>query len=298
MKLIYKECDNSIVSPHPSSSNLFIVFNQTVNKIWLIVFAFFLLLNINVIKASDGVLTGSHEKSQMNNAGWKDPGSGFNEKSVLGWIGLTALNTSSNSTQESYIIINPEATSGFDLLFDLEYLPGDGPMFYSLAGNEKLTTNSLPSLSAETEINFVFIPNQEGNFEITASGLDMIEEPVFLYDRISRADQNLSQSPVYSFQSLTGDDSARFVLHFGQTGIDNPLNGNSFKAFYYNGGLHFNTLGPNDFLVLSDMQGRILKQVQPGYGATHEYPIEMTPGIYILRLISGKESYVRRILVH
>jgi hypothetical protein len=105
---------------------------------------------------------------------------GFEKSGITAWIGLTARNLDAKNEQESYIIFNPESTDGFDLLFDAEFIPGYGPGFYSIAGNERLSTNSIPSLTSETEINFVFLPNQGSNFEIEASGLDLIESPVFL----------------------------------------------------------------------------------------------------------------------
>jgi len=149
-------------------------------------------------------------------------------------MSLTVRNTSTGNARESYIFINSESTFGFDQMYDTEYEQGSGPGFHSIAGNEKLRTNSIPQLNSETEINFVFIPNHGSNYEIEASGLDLIESPVYLYDWKSRSDLNLSLNPLYKFSSRPGDDSVRFILHFGTIGIDPPAKHKEFNAYYYN----------------------------------------------------------------
>jgi hypothetical protein len=241
-----------------------------------------------------------HGDFRMNNSSFnrQEDGQSNSQKSIIGWIGLTLTNSDAGNSLESYVIINPDATTGFDMLYDLEYQPGKGLQFYSLAGQEKLSTNSLPSVSAESEINFVFLPEQGTNYSIEASGLELIEEPVFLYDRKSRSDQNLSMDPVYNFTAMPGDDSTRFVLRFGPTGIENAISGQEkFTAWYQDQMLCFNTVGKNDILMLSNVQGRKLLQLRPGESNRLSFPVNLAPGIYVVRLISGTQSFTRKILV-
>jgi hypothetical protein len=219
------------------------------------------------------------------------------KKGASGWIGLAARNIAKGNLQESYILIIPEATTGFDPMFDSEFIPGDGPRFYSLSGGEKLSTNSLPSLSAQTEIDFVFVPNQGNEFEIEATGLEMILDPVFLYDKKSRSDQNLSENPIYTFVAAPGDDSTRFMLHFAATGFENPQGLKEFTAWYTDQSLHFSTLGNNDVVIIYDMQGKMLQQILAKDIQNQSFPIRLKSGVYIIRLNSGNNSYTKKILV-
>lgn len=144
-------------------------------------------------------------------------------KSTASGFMLTARSHEAGNAQESRIIENPDATTGFDVMLDGEFLAGYGPSFYSLAGDVKLSTNSLPQISAETEIPFNFIKNEGTQFSITATGLEGITATPYLFDLKTGSSQNLKENAVYNFTAAQGDAANRFVLKFGAVGIgDTP----------------------------------------------------------------------------
>jgi hypothetical protein len=144
-------------------------------------------------------------------------------KSTVSGLMLTAKSHEAGNAQESRIIVNPDATTGFDLMLDGEFLAGYGPVFYSVAGDLKLSTNSLPQISADTEIPFNFIKNEGTQFSITASGFEGLSATPYLIDLKTGSSQNLIDQPFYNFTAAEGDVPNRFLLKFGAVGIDDNI---------------------------------------------------------------------------
>jgi hypothetical protein len=155
---------------------------------------------------------------------------------------LTAISQSAGNAQESKIVINPESTSGYDFMFDSEYLTGHAPAFYSLAGGLQLSTNSLPELTADTEIPFVFVKNDGSQFSIEASGIENIQATPYLLDLKTGITQNLTENPIYNFTASNSDDPNRFLLKFTSVGIEDVDNYNkSINIYTYNNNLYLNS---------------------------------------------------------
>lgn len=225
------------------------------------------------------------------------PGEGNIKNDVYGWMALTAKNVNADNLQESYIFLNPESTSGFDLQFDAVYSQGDGPRFYSIAGGKALFSNDIPSLTDQTEIQFIFIPNNGTDFQIEASGLEMMPLPVFLYDKKSRSDQDLAMNSVYSFIAQPGDDSTRFVLHFGVTGIQQPEEPAQFNVYYSASELHYSTLSNTDVLTVTSMDGREIRSFKTGNIGRQNSVVSLKSGAYIVQLVSGNKCFSKKILI-
>jgi hypothetical protein len=98
--------------------------------------------------------------------------------------------------------------------------------------------------------------------------------------------------------SLPGDDSARFVLHFGLTGIEDPADSKDFKAFYFDQVLHIKFLSSNDIVTVFDLHGIQMKQIHSQGMESLAYPIALPPGVYLLRLVSGNITRSMKIMVH
>jgi hypothetical protein len=221
----------------------------------------------------------------------------LNEKSFSGWIGLTASNLENGNSQDAYIFLNNEATDGFDVLFDGKFKRGNGPVFYSQSGYEQLTTNSIPSFSENVQIEFVFKPEEEGEFQIEASGLDLVESQVFMYDNVSRLDHNFSLEPMYQFNAIPSDDSVRFTVHFQSAGLESMEVGTNFQASYASGILNVSAKDTFDRIVLFEMSGKKVIDIRNGGMNNLVLPLQTSAGIYILRCFSGNKSYAKKLAI-
>ncbi len=223
-------------------------------------------------------------------------------KSVMQGIKLTVYNNAAGNGQESKIFFNPDATTGVDLMYDGEYFAGYGPGFYSIAGEAKLSTNSLPDLSAETTIPFTFVPNEGNAFRIEASGLGTIPAMTWLLDKKSNTEHNLSMEPVYQFTVAPGDDQNRFLLHFTSVGIDEKQTPEPV-SIYTSGNVinirsNTGTVLDGDVCVYN-MIGQLMVQKPLGKETITQLPLNgHVTGYYIVKVMMKSTVYTGKVFVY
>jgi hypothetical protein len=134
---------------------------------------------------------------------------------------LIASPTDGSSAQESVIRIEKGSTHEFDFYYDSRFLAGYAPQFYCIVGNERLSTQSVPSIEEGIEFLYGFLKNDRQEFRIR-----LAENPfpikVYLKDLKTGVTQCLSDNPEYVFISAEGDAQNRFKLYMGSVGIDEP----------------------------------------------------------------------------
>ena len=200
-------------------------------------------------------------------------------------VRLLAHNLDYPSYQESQVRFNPISSEGFDNEFDGRFLPGYAPRFYSMVDGKKCMVNSMPSLSAETEILFDFILNKGSNFSIEASGLDNLPATAYLNDIKTGTVHNLSQNPVYTFTAAEGDAPNRFKLTFGSVGMPEPAN-RPLAAYYADGRLYFVNAEGEKTIEIFNMAGQRLIFANP---TATEYPVNLTAGIYVVKVTTARQ---------
>jgi hypothetical protein len=158
-------------------------------------------------------------------------------------IRLLAKNNSSNpSAQESLVLLNPASTNGFEFMYDAGFLPGYAPYFYSVVDNHNLGVNSIPEITPETVIPYSFIKNEGDNFSIEAQISNLPSTTtVWLLDKKTGTDQNLTDNPVYTFTSAAGDAADRFELHFFAAQWTGATNSSWIENGNWNGGVPLST---------------------------------------------------------
>lgn len=198
---------------------------------------------------------------------------------------------------ECYIIVNPASTSGFDMMYDLRFLPGSGPVFYSMAADEKLSTNCIPNFTSQSSIPFVFIPDGDGSFDIEISGVELIQEQVILYDRLSKAQHNFSQDPVYYFDAQAGQDSLRFEIQFKTAGSDDNNQAEVFNVFYSQGSLNYESSAQARSFSLFSLEGKLMFNSPGLTEKAASFPVSLMPGIYLVRVQMQEGLIVRKIFI-
>ncbi|MFH1119993.1 MAG: T9SS type A sorting domain-containing protein [Bacteroidota bacterium] len=212
-------------------------------------------------------------------------------------IVLTAINETLGNAQESRVVYNTNATSGFDFMFDSEFLAGYGPQFYSLAGVEKLSTNCLPSVTSEVFIPFVFIPNNGRNYHIKATGAETLGATPWLLDKKNNTDHNLLLEPVYTFSTDATDDPERFVLHFSPVGIEQPMQNSLQLAWFTEQFIYAETRCESTFFEVLDMQGKIHEAHFLKGKGIHKTYTDLPTGIYLIKLTSKENVTVSKIVI-
>lgn len=202
-------------------------------------------------------------------------------------IKLTASNLDFPSFQESQIRFNPASTEAFDFEFDGQFFAGYAPLFYSVSDGKNLDVNSLPSLELSLNIPFAFIKNEGDNFSINAE-LENVSETVFLLDKKTSIDHNLTTNPVYTFTSSENDDPNRFEIHFGLVGINEPDNENPLNAYVYGDRIYVMNSSGSTVLQLFDLQGRMLQSNVLNGNGLQSQSVNLPSGVYVARVNDEK----------
>ena len=210
-------------------------------------------------------------------------------------IRLTAKDIASNTAQESVVTFNPESTNGYDPEYDSRFLGGYAPQFFSVAGEENLSTNSLPGLTLQTTIPYSFIKTGSTDFSIVADKIENLDAQVYLTDLKLNKTQNLSQNPNYTFTSADVDVPARFLLSFSPLGIGDKNAGTS-SIYCYDNTLMVCNPGFST-LQVSDMLGQtILSQITRDE-SLFSTKLNLAPGTYIVKLQTGSSAMTQKIIV-
>ena len=167
------------------------------------------------------------------------------------------------------------------------YLSKDGEDFAVVRSNR---SGSLP-------VNFE--PAKDGTY--ISSGLVQNMKNVrylHLIDNELGTDVDLLRTPEYKFEAKTVDRSDRFVLVFSTSNVFNTKSTNVGNeddfGFFSNGNWVISNEG-EAILQVVDVNGRVLSSEEINGSVSKR--IEAAPGIYMLRLINGKDMKVQKIVV-
>ena len=206
-------------------------------------------------------------------------------------IKLTVYDPEGVTAQESIIKFNNTATVGFDNEFDSYFLSGYAPQFFSVINeNKAVSTNTLPEITEQLSIPFSFIKNSSSSFYIEAEGIDNIfpQTTVSLVDLKTNTTQNLSENPVYAFESSEGDDPERFLLQFGVLGLEEQALENNLHFYIYNNKIYIiDKELKTGALQIFDMLGKPVMEKEYS-GQVNIINLDLPVAYYIVRIISDK----------
>lgn len=157
------------------------------------------------------------------------------------------------------------------------YVPQNGKD-YAVANAEE---------DGEMPINFKATSN--GTYTINVNVGDAMFSYLHLIDNLTGADVDLLENPNYSFNAQITDYDSRFKIVFTQTNTSVQ----SF-AYYTDGNLFINNDGEY-ILEVIDVTGRILSSET--VNGNYNKQFNVTPGVYMLRMTNGSETYTQKIVV-
>lgn len=145
------------------------------------------------------------------------------------------------------------------------------------------------STSGDIPVNFKVAQN--GTYTINVSAEELDVNYLHLIDNLTGAEIDLLQSPSYSFSAKTDDYASRFRLVFAANSEDGPSTDSETFAFVSNGNIVVNGSG---ILQVIDMMGRVIvcRDAMHCVSTT-----EMTPGVYVLRLINDDNVKTQKIVI-
>jgi hypothetical protein len=213
-------------------------------------------------------------------------------------IFLVASENEGGSAQESQILVNEFATPGYDFNFDSHFLAGYAPQFYSMAGAEMLSTNTLPAIGTETLIPFGFVKNNATNFTIELK--EKLEGlTYYLKDLKTNTTQNLTDNPVYTFTASPGDDAGRFELSFLDVTSIPEAGKENFTVYFGNGTINIlSRQAGNTGIRVSNMLGQVMLRVTTnGNSHTTLSTNSLQNGVYVVSLVGNGKVVSRKVVV-
>ncbi|MEI6683278.1 MAG: T9SS type A sorting domain-containing protein, partial [Bacteroidota bacterium] len=243
---------------------------------------------VQVLDASGGSLTIPAAARVHSSQSWY-------KSSDLPLIRLMAHNISAQTAQESTVIFDSQAKPGFDPSADSRFFPGYAPLFYSVEGTEKLSTNVLPGIDAQAVIPFSFVKTAGTAYSIEAVKIENIPSTVYLTDLKLDKTQNLNENPLYTFTSGAGDNPARFVLTFSQTGIGEKTAGGR-EIYTYGNNLYVANPG-NSRIEVFNLTGQLLLNEQVNCTGLYKTSLSLPTGYYMVRLTSATGVLITKVFI-
>jgi len=216
-------------------------------------------------------------------------------------IRLIVRETEFGMAQETNIRINGASTDGYDATFDSRFLTGYAPQFYSIAGEEHLSTNTLPDLSNNRVIPLGFVKNSAFDFTLELNMTNMIPGlAVYLTDKKNKIVKNLLETPVYSFVSAKEDDPDRFLLHFNNpAGIGEQEKDYSISIYGAGSSIYISN-NTNIFIkgevFVYNMVGQEMMHNKLADGKLTSLYLKANPvGYYVVKVVTGDKVYFGKV---
>jgi hypothetical protein len=215
----------------------------------------------------------------------------------IGYVILTAVEVENNMSQECIIRMKDESTDGFDENLDAPFMAGNAPQIYTVIENKALSMNSVPSYTNKT-FELGFVKNIASVFTIQLNIENIPEgEVISLFDKKLNQYFELTKGLAYEFTSEPGDDPNRFLLHFGAVGVDEAIPATAIAAYVSNNILYvLNAQGKVQVDVL-DLSGRMVYSQSMQAEGLSSTPINLSAGVYVVRLNDGQTTRANKVIV-
>ena len=222
----------------------------------------------------------------------------FYKNSEYPIVKLKANNIDNPSSQESELRFNPESTMGWDIEFDSDFLPGYAPLFYSHINDEPMAVNCMPDVSETTSIPFTFLKNEGVNFSVEMYEMENMDMDVWLFDKKTNHDHNLSYNPVYYFTSEEGDVAERFVIYFSPLSISDIQLLEQINIFSSNNKVEIRSNKPIDATInIYNISGQLITSSQLNNENSTSIAIPNYKGAAIVSIITSGQTLTEKVIV-
>ena len=148
--------------------------------------------------------------------------------------------------------------------------------------------------AAQGEMPINFKAEKNGNYTLNVNIENMSMNYLHLIDNMTGADADLLAYPSYEFEAKKTDYASRFRLVFDAN--ENSASTDSATFAFYNGSNWVISNSDIAMLQVIDVMGRVLHTET--FNGNAEINLNQPAGIYMLRLVSGNEVKVQKVVIH
>jgi subtilisin family serine protease len=206
------------------------------------------------------------------------------------------------NTKQSCVIRQRDfAIEEYDTYEDSRFLPGFAPQFYAIVGDEKLSTNSIPSITSGRMIPLGFVKNESGSFSLDIEFTEIYPGMVIsLHDIKTGTIQNLSTNPVYNFTAAEGDDPDRFELFFGTVGLDENTPPADLTCYAIGKTIYLKSTMPmNGEVMISSLTGKqLIRAKATGENLLTIDGSRLATGTYLVSVIGESSILTKKVVLY
>ena len=228
-----------------------------------------------------------------------DAGANFQKTTDLGTLRITAQNTNGSAYRDELVLVhNSESSTFFNPVYDAEKLYGydSAPQLFSVK-EKNLTIHSTPEITEETIFNLGFKCSEEGTYSLSFGDVNTFSSALtmWLEDKLTGSETKLNDQSTLSFNHSPGNDENRFLLKFKTDDNTNPMDEHS--TIVNNGAVEVRFSGDTQGEIsLTNMLGQ--KLVSSNFsGSTAELNVNLRPAVYILSVLTDKQSFSELIIL-
>ncbi len=227
-----------------------------------------------------------------------------NTQSFKETISLTVH--SSSYSDELIVSTNDMATEGFDVQYDAYKLYGiaSAPQFYSVAENDILSVNHLPTNNLKVDVPLGFHAASQEMHSISIDGTESFNENVTISLEDIQDDMliNLRTDSVYTYFASPGDDPNRFILHIDHNPVSIEQFDKQIENIVYvdNENLVIENIHDNAIvgeLKIFDMLGRLHFADTLSGASKQTFTLTLNQGQYIVMISNNIDVYTKKIIV-
>lgn len=208
-----------------------------------------------------------------------------------------------NTMDELIVNFRADATEDFDASCDAYKLTGgaDAPQISTKTADDvSVSINSLPLLQEKKVIPLNLSYSKDTTLLWVVLGTESFEEDLMIYleDKKLKKVTDLKLQAKYPFQYSKGDEQ-RFNLIFGDM-YQNPTDSTSFTAYQRDNKITIiypAMAGKEAVVRVYDMTGKLLHNEEMLFEDTVQVNCPSTAGVYIVQVVSGKNTASRKIVI-
>ncbi len=199
------------------------------------------------------------------------------------------------------------ATNEWDMQYDARKLFGNAaaPELWTVSDGESFSVNTLPFTLDPVDLPLHFKAGADGEYTIAFDGVESFDgTTIVLEDLFTEQTVDLSESQTYSYTALQEDDYDRFVLHFyGVTDVMETPQNESSDAVIYSARdrvyIRYRELPETDIDVeVYNTIGQRVYQQRMSPAALNSFTLQAKPGMYVVRVESGTDISVAKVMVN
>lgn len=232
------------------------------------------------------------------------PGQGF-----IVQVGGSGINIEYNPTSKGETAYTPafiRIEAGNERFMDRAYVQiGQGNTLRKMTLNNEVShvyvmdngkdyaAATIPATIGEMPVNFEVTKN--GTYTLTVTTENLVMDYLHLIDNMTGNDIDLLATPTYTFSGKTTDYATRFHLVFSVNDVEENEDVNSANFAYFDGSNWVVSNTGKASLQVVDVTGRLISsEVIEGNASLK---VTAAPGLYVMRLVSGNNVRVQKIVV-